>query len=76
MGSVIKDYMTTAEAATALGVRQDSITRSAREGRLPAEKIAKTWLILRSFVEDMAKTYEGRRGRPRKKRKYTRRAQS
>lgn len=75
MGSVIEGYMTSAEVATALGVRQDTITRMAREGRLPAEKVAKTWLIPRWFVEDMAKSYEGHRGRPRRKRKYTRRMQ-
>lgn len=75
MGSVTEDYMTSAEAARALGVRQDTISRAARDERLPAEKVAKTWLIPRSFVENMAKSYQGRRGRPRSKRKYTRRVQ-
>ena len=44
-----------------------------QKGRLPAEKVANRWLLPKAYVAEFAKTYEGRRGRPRKKRKYTRR---
>ena len=75
MRSLTEDYMTSAEVAKALGIRQDTVARLAREGTIRAEKVAKTWLIPRSYVQDMAKGDEGKRGRPRTKRKYTRRAQ-
>lgn len=75
MKTIENEYMTSADMARVLHIRQDTVSRLAREGKIPAEKIAKTWLIPRSFVTEMAKNYEGRRGRPRIKRKYTRRMQ-
>ena len=52
------------EAAKLLGSHAVSVSRLARQGRLPAEKVANRWLIPRALVEEFAKTYEGRRGRP------------
>ena len=75
MENLAEKYMSSAEVAKILGVDTRSVGRLAQQGRLPAQKLANRWLIPRSFVEDMADTYRGRRGRPRKKRKYTRRVQ-
>lgn len=73
MDSLSEKYMTSAEAARFLGVHVDTVSRLAREGRMSAEMVARRWLIERQFVEAMAQSYQPRRGRPRKKRKYTRR---
>ena len=66
-------YMSCREAAGILGIHIDTVSRLVREGRIPGQMLSRRWIVLRTFVEEMAKTYEGRRGRPRKKRKYTRR---
>ena len=42
--------------------------------QLLAEKIANRWLISRRELEEFAKTYKPQRGRPRTKRKYTKRS--
>ena len=68
--------MTSPEAARTLGVHYVAVAQLARKGRIPAVKIANRWLVPRAFVEEFAKTYEGRRGRPRTKRKYVRRRQT
>ena len=73
MENLKEKYMSSAEAAKILGIEAPSVNRLARQGVIPAVKIAGGWLISRSFIAEMAKTYEGRRGRPRRKRKYTRR---
>ncbi len=69
-------YMSSSEAALTLGIHIDTVSRLAREGRMPAQMLARRWLVQRSFVEEMAKTYQGRRGRPRRKRRYTRRREA
>ena len=73
MENLIEKYISSAEAAKILGIEVPSVNRLVRQGVIPAVKITGGWLISRAFVEDMAKTYEGRRGRPRIKRKYTKR---
>ena len=61
----LKDtYMTGPEAARTLGVHYVAVAQLARKGKIPAVKIANRWLIRRAFIEEFAKTYEGRRGRP------------
>ena len=65
-------YMPTREAAKVLGIHPFAIQKLITKGRFPAEKIANRWLIPRESLEEFAKTYEGRRGRPRIKRKYNR----
>ena len=62
------------EAATVLGVHPFSIQKLIYSGALPAEKIANRWLIPRDAVGRVAKTYNPSRGRPRVKRKYTKRS--
>jgi excisionase family DNA binding protein len=68
-----QDYLSSAEAAQVLGIKQMSIHALIRDGRLPAVKVAYRWLIPREQLEEFAKSYQPRQGRPRLKRKYTRR---
>ena len=76
MDNLIEKYISSAEAAKILGIYTASVNRLVRQGIIPAVKITGGWLLSRAFVEDMAKKYEGRRGRPRRKRKYTKRGVS
>jgi len=59
-----------------LGITSVGLGQLARKGKIPAVKISNRWLIPRAAVEEVAKTYVPRRGRPRRKRKYTRRKQT
>ncbi len=54
-------------------LRPYGIQKLIKRGKVPAEKIANRWLIPKAFVEELAKTYVPKVGRPRQKRKYTRR---
>jgi excisionase family DNA binding protein len=60
-------YMSSPEAAKILRITYVGVAQLARQGKIPAVKIANRWLIPRAFVEEFAQTYEGKRGRPRKK---------
>ena len=75
MEDLFENYVTSAEAAAILGINAKSAGFLAHTGKIPAVKMANRWLIPRAFLEEFAKTYTGRRGRPRRKRKYTRRVQ-
>ena len=68
-------YMSTGEAARVLGAHPVAVMRLIHRGKLPGEKIANRWLIPRAAVEELAKTYVPKRGRPRRKRKYTKRSE-
>ena len=73
--SLLKDnYVSSSEAAKILGIHPFTIQKLLQDGRLPGEKIANRWLIPRTRVEEYAKTYVPRPGRPRTKRKYTKRS--
>ena len=76
MAALRDSYISSSEAAEILGLRPYGIQKLIRRGQLPAEKVANRWFIPRAFVEEFAKTYEPRRGRPRTKRKYIRRRQT
>ncbi len=67
-------YISTGEAAQILGIRPLAASRLVRQGKIPGVKIGRFYLVSRAFVEEFARTYEGRRGRPRTKRKYTKRS--
>jgi excisionase family DNA binding protein len=69
-----QDYLSTAEAAQVLGIKQMSIHALIRDGRLPAVKVAYRWLIPREQLEEFSRSYQPRQGRPRLKRKYTKRS--
>ena len=60
-------YMSSPQAARILGITGVGVAQLIRQGKIPAVKIANRWLIPRAFVEEFALTYEGKRGRPRKK---------
>jgi excisionase family DNA binding protein len=61
------DYVSSPQAAKILRITYVGVAQLARQGKIPAVKIANRWLIPRAFLEEFARTYEGRRGRPRKK---------
>ena len=65
--------VSTSTATAALGIHPFSIQKLIYSGALPAEKIANRWLIPRDALSEFAKTYNPSRGRPRTKRKYTKR---
>lgn len=52
--------------ARRLGIHPLSASRLIRQGRLPGLKVGKTWIVREEHLEELAKTYEGRRGRPRR----------
>ncbi len=64
MNNTLSDYMTTGEAAGILGIDPKSTAHLVRKGRILGIKIANRWLVDRSFIEEFAKTYEAKRGRP------------
>ena len=74
MQSLTDNYITTAEAAKILSIDPKSAGALVRTGKIPGVKLANRWLVSRAFVEEMAKTYHGQRGRPRTKRRYTKRS--
>ncbi|MEK0326330.1 MAG: helix-turn-helix domain-containing protein [Nitrosopumilus sp.] len=57
--------ISTAEVAQRLGIHHFSVCRIIRRGRLPAQLIGKSWVVREEDVEELLKTYEARRGRPR-----------
>ena len=66
--------VSSAEAARVLGIHPLSIQKLIYSGALSAEKIANRWLISKDELTEFAKTYNPNRGRPRTKRKYTKRS--
>jgi len=58
--------LSTSEVAKRLGIHHFSVCRIVREGRLRAQKIGRSWVVLEEDVDFLAQSYEGRRGRPRK----------
>jgi len=66
--------LSSADAAKVLGIHPLSIQKLIYSGALTAEKIANRWLIPRDELAEFAKTYNPNRGRPRTKRKYTKRS--
>ena len=69
-----ESYISSGEAAKILGMHPLAVQKLIYRGALPAEKIANRWLIRRTVVEELAKTYVPKVGRPRRKRKYTKRS--
>jgi excisionase family DNA binding protein len=74
MLDVQKEFVSSADAAKFLGIKQMSIHALIRDGRLPAVMVAYRWLIQRDQLEEFAKTYVPKQGRPRQKRQYTKRS--
>ena len=72
--SLSNTLVSSADAAKILGIHPLSIQKLIYSGSLSAEKIANRWLIQRDELAEFAKTYNPNRGRPRTKRKYTKRS--
>ena len=73
MSRMDSNYIPSGEAAKVLGVHPMSMQGLCRSGRLKAEKYANRWMIRREDLDEFAKTYVPTIGRPRQKRKYTKR---
>ena len=67
-------YITSREAAEVLGAKHVTVSQLCQHGKLSALKIANRWLIPRDALEEFAKAYQPKKGRPRTKRKYTKRS--
>ena len=74
MLDIQQEFVSSADAAQILGIKQMSIHALIRNGRLPAVKVAYRWLIRRDHLEKFAESYVPKQGRPRLKRKYTKRS--
>ena len=61
------EYISAAEAAAILGASRFSVARMAIKGQVRAVKIANRWLVSYRDVEELAKTYVPKVGRPRRK---------
>ena len=72
--NLLNSVLSTSEAANVLGIHPLSIQKLIYSGALSAEKIANRWLIQKDELTEFAKTYNSSRGRPRTKRKYTKRS--
>ena len=68
------NYISTREVAQMLRITPLAASRLVRQGKLPGVKIARVYMVPRAAVEQLANSYVPRRGRPRKKRKYTKRS--
>ncbi|MCP4612418.1 MAG: helix-turn-helix domain-containing protein [Planctomycetes bacterium] len=64
MNNPIENYISTTEAAQILGIDPKSAGFLARQGKIPAVKIANRWLVDRTKLNEFKETYEGRKGRP------------
>ena len=60
------ELISTAEVAQRLGIHHYSVCRIIRDGRLRAQKIGKSWVVMSEDVAKLAKTYEAQPGRPKK----------
>jgi excisionase family DNA binding protein len=58
----LEDFVTVWDAAERLGIHPESVRRLIRQGRLPAQKFANSWLIARHVLEQFANGYDGRPG--------------
>jgi len=56
--------VTAADAAKRLGVHPKTVSRLMRLQKLGAIKVANRWLIDEASFEQFAKTYVGKKGRP------------
>ena len=72
--NVQTSFLSTGQAAKILGIDPLSASRLVRQGKIPGVKIGRFYVVSRESVEGFAKGYEPRTGRPRTKRKYTKRS--
>jgi excisionase family DNA binding protein len=55
----LTEYVTTDEAAEALGYSPEHVRRMLRNGKLKADKIGGAWLVLRRSVRDYQEAVRG-----------------
>ena len=55
---MFRDFLTTVEASSVLGLHTETIKRLCRLGKLKGKKVNNGWLIPRAEVESFASTYE------------------
>lgn len=68
------EHLSTSEVAVALGITAQAASRLVRHGKLPGVKIGGVYMVPRDAMKEFARGYVPRKGRPRKKRKYTRKS--
>ena len=68
------EFVNSTEAAKILKASRFAVASLVSRGRLRDLQIARRWVLSRADVEELAKTYVPRGGRPRQKRKYTKRS--
>jgi len=56
--------LSTAQVAEVLGVHRVSVAMIVRQGRLPAIKVANRWIVRRGDLDEFAKDYQAKQGRP------------
>ena len=61
---MFRDFLTTPEASSVLGLHTETIKRLCRLTKLKGEKVNNGWLIPKTEIESFASTYEETRGRP------------
>ena len=61
---MLKEFLTTVEAASALNLHPETVKRFCRIGKLQGYKVNNGWLIPRIEVESFISTYKETRGRP------------
>ncbi|MCL0044065.1 helix-turn-helix domain-containing protein [Dehalococcoidia bacterium] len=66
--------MSSSDAARELGITPEAASRLVRQGRLPGVKIGRSYVIPRESVDSFSIDYIPTRGRPKTKRKYTKRS--
>ena len=74
LSQVQATLMSASDAARELGITPEAASRLVREGRLPGVKIGRSYVIPRESVDSFSIGYVPARGRPRAKRKYTKRS--
>ena len=62
---MVKAWMSTQEAATALGVSPGRVRQLLLAGQLPGEKLGRDWMIRRADLERFKALPPGRTRRPR-----------
>ena len=67
------EYISTKQMSEYLGITPSAASRVVRLGKVSGIKIGGSYLVSKAEVENLARTYKAHRGRPRKKRRYTRR---
>ena len=58
--------LSTVEVAARLNIHRVSVSRLVRSGKLPAQRVGNSWVVVEEDLVELEKNYEGRRGRPRK----------